>query len=104
MLYIKDWFLQKNLTDSQRQLFADGEKDQIGETEKAVKIKVKSDNGEFTFWCPKSCLADKPEIAAPEQMAEFKKNGVEMIANGHKILVKKSEVNTYKMMGFKLVK
>lgn len=80
MLYIKDWFLQKNLTDSQRQLFADGEKEQIGETEKAVKIKVKADNGEFTFWCPKSCLADKPEIAAPEQMAEFKKNGVEMIA------------------------
>ena len=27
MLYIKDWFLQKNLTDSQRQLFADGEKE-----------------------------------------------------------------------------
>ena len=104
MLYIKDWFLQKNLTDSQRQLFADGEKDQIGETEKAVKIKVKSDNGEFTFWCPKSCLADKPETVTPEQMAEFKKNGVEMIANGHKIIVKKSEVSTYKMMGFKIVK
>ena len=26
------------------------------------------------------------------------------LSNGHKILVKKSEVNTYKMMGFKLVK
>ena len=37
-------------------------------------------------------------------MAEFKKNGVEMIANGHKIIVKKSEVSTYKMMGFKIVK
>lgn len=104
MLYIKDWFLQKNLTDSQRQLFADGEKEQIGETEKAVKIKVKADNGEFTFWCPKPCLADKPETITPEQMAEFKKNGVEMIANGHKIIVKKSEVSTYKMMGFKIVK
>lgn len=104
MIHIKDWFLQKNLTPSQRQLLGEGEVEQISETEKAVKIRVVSDNGNFTFWCPKSCLADETEKLTTEQLDEAKDNGVIMECNGNKIIVKAAEVKNYKMMGFKVIK
>lgn len=97
---IKEWFLEKNLTTSQRQLMAEGDIEQVGETEKAVKILVTADNGHFTFWCPKSCLCSgKREQAGPEQM-----NGVRMQANEHVIVASPAEVGALKMMGFKPVK
>lgn len=97
---IKEWFLRKNLTASQRQLMAEGDTEQVGETEKAVKIRVTADNGSYTFWCPKSCLCDgKQEQATPEQM-----NGIRMQANGHVIIASPADVVAMKMMGFKPVK
>lgn len=104
MVYVKSWFLEKNLTASQRQLLAEGETEQVGETEKAVKISVKSDNGNFKFWCPKSCLMDAPEKLTVEQLKRMKEDGVTIECNGHRIIVKASEVKSYKAMGFKVVK
>lgn len=104
MIYVKDWFLEKNLTTSQRQLLAEGEVEQISETEKAVKIGVTSDNGHFSFWCPKSCLMEAPQKLTTEQLNKVKESEVVMECNDNKIIVKKNEVQRYKAMGFKVVK
>ena len=106
MVRIKNWFLENNFTSAQRQLIAEGNMEQIGESEKAVRISVTADNGSFTFWCPKSCLCDEPEKLTAEQLEELRNddNMVRMSNNGHTIIVKKSEVKMYKMMGFKVVK
>lgn len=50
------WFLDKNLDDAKLYAYKVGDKKIIKETEKAVCIKVYSDFGNFSFWCPKSVL------------------------------------------------
>lgn len=53
---IPDWFLNNTLNKAQKYAFEMGEKKILRETEKAVLIKVTSDFGSFSFWCPKSVL------------------------------------------------
>ena len=51
---IKDWFLNKNFTASERYLINTSIKEITKETEKAVLIKCSDFN---SIWIPKSCLA-----------------------------------------------
>ena len=63
---IKDWFAEKNFTQSERYIIklaiAGGDLHVIDQTEKALKFTAESDYGDFTFWCPKSCLMTKEDI------------------------------------------
>lgn len=59
---IPNWFLFKNLTQQQRYVYSIGDSKIEKETEKAVLIKVESDFGQFTFWCPKSILENQKKF------------------------------------------
>lgn len=59
---IPNWFLVKNLSEHQRCAYSVGNSKIEKETEKAVLIKVESDFGKFTFWCPKSILGTQEKF------------------------------------------
>lgn len=60
MTYIKDWFLNKNLTANERYVVemaqVNDELTVMKEAEKAVQFQAVSDFGTIKFWCPKSCI------------------------------------------------
>lgn len=91
MIYIKDWFLEKAITDGYvRDLFK--VENEFGdvlvekETEKAVFIKADIiDIGVVKFWCPKSCIYTEQEVQelrneAEKRFCEGKKRYEKMLA------------------------
>lgn len=53
---IKQWFLEKNFTESERYAISVGTISQISETEKAVKVEISSNFGKMIRWIPKSVI------------------------------------------------
>ena len=56
MINVPNWVLDNTLNKAQKYAYEMGDKKILRETEKAVLIKVTSDFGSFSFWCPKSVL------------------------------------------------
>ncbi len=77
MYYIKDWFLNKNFNGNERYIInlamIGGELHEVRQTEKAIQFRAESDFGNFTFWCPKSCIESEEEVEKrrQEQAARF---------------------------------
>lgn len=87
---IKTWFLEKNFSQNERYLIATGELTIVKETEKAYNFKCESDYGEFTFWCPKSCVTKESEkkFVSKEELEELKKSSkIITTANGRKLIL-----------------
>jgi hypothetical protein len=71
---VRNWILDSKLSANQRYAYGialiDGEVTIDRETEKAVLVKVVSEWGTFTFWCPKSQLLTEADLAAVEAKQE----------------------------------
>lgn len=111
MHYIKEWFLNKNFDGNERYVInlamIGGELYEVRQTEKAIQFRAESDFGNFTFWCPKSCIESEEEVEKrrQKQTARFesglsynatlvafaKKNGIKGVRSGLKTatLIKK---------------
>lgn len=64
---IKEWFLNsESFTQNERFLASCGEISIQKETEKAVLLKITSDYGFITKWCPKSAIDDTKTLSLEE--------------------------------------
>lgn len=55
---IKEWFLNKEFSVSEKQVYYKSVLKIVKETEKAVQIKMDSKFGVITKWVPKSCMVN----------------------------------------------
>lgn len=83
---IKSWFLIKNLSANQRYAYEIGDKKIERETEKAALIKVTSEFGSFSFWCPKSVMGYEEEVKLTYVTINERVFAKEYLVNSEKML------------------
>lgn len=97
MTYIKDWFLNKNLTANERYVVemaqVNDELTVMKETEKAVQFQAVSDFGTIKFWCPKSCIMTEGEVV---KVVEEKNAKISAGLNYNETLLKLAKDNKVK--------
>ena len=86
---VKDWFLNKTLTNEERYAYSVGDVAYIAkETEKAVLIKNDTDFGTVSFWCPKSCLMTKEDVDKEKEATEKLEKAMESgLAYNEKLVI-----------------
>ena len=95
MVYVKEWFINKNFNQNERYGISVADRSYIErETEKAVLVRWETEFGNITSWIPKSCLLTEEEMEKEqkERLERFVK-GAEM----HEELVNFAKENGLKV-------
>ena len=94
MIYVKEWFIDKNFNQNERYGISVADSCSVEkETEKAVLVKWETEYGNITRWIPKSCTMTEEEMQKEmEEKEERFVKGTEM----HEELVKFAKENGLK--------
>lgn len=61
-LVVKDWFHEKKMNELKKDVQSTNVFAILKETEKALQVFVGDPCLFMTYWCPKSCIEERPEV------------------------------------------
>lgn len=84
---VKTWFLNKNYNSNEILAMSETEPEVVSESEKAYKLKFKTDYGTISGWFPKSVCTNEKQEPKVTETTEIKVGDTILTPDGKKIKV-----------------